>query len=241
MSEDQKEYRFFTKADMDRISEISFMTPIFDDMIAKYGFQSVLDYGCGNGIFGMYLKKQRGCYLVGVDGSEYGLRQAKELGYDRTIRIDDFCTQRLPLEDDSFDLVMLKDILEHMTDPLFVLGEAARVLSERGLLLIHVPNHFPLAYRIKFLFTNRIDTQNYFPDSKEWNFPHIRFFTMEGLEEMFDTVGLAAIENYSDHFTTFCPVIAHLPFSKKFHRYLAKRYPSQFSYGYTFLCKKKVS
>jgi SAM-dependent methyltransferase len=241
MLEEKNEYRFFTEADMDRISEISFMTPIFDDMLVRHRFQSVLDYGCGNGIFGIYLKEKRRCYLAGVDGSEYGLKQAEALGYDRTILVDDFCTKKLPLENGTFDLVMLKDILEHMMDPLFVLGEAVRVLKEKGLILIHVPNHFPLAYRIKFLFTNRIDTQNYFPDAKEWNLPHIRFFTMQGLEEMFDLAGLVTVENYSDYFTTFCPIVSHLPFSKRFHRYLARRYPSQFSYGYTFLCAKKVS
>jgi ubiquinone/menaquinone biosynthesis C-methylase UbiE len=240
MAENNKEYRFFKDADMDRIKEIAFMTPIFDDMIGKYKFQSVLDYGCGNGIYGSYFKKQTGCNLVGVDGSEYGLKQAKEHGYDSTLHINDFCTERLPLQAGTFDLVMLKDILEHMLEPLFVLDEAARLLKEGGICLIHVPNHFPIAYRIKFLFTNQIDTQGYFPDSKEWNFPHIRFFTMQGLKEMFDSVGFTIIENYSDHFTTFCPVLSHLPFSKKFHRNLAKQYPDHFSYGYTFICKKKT-
>jgi len=240
MSEKDKKYRFFSDADMDRINEIAFMTPIFDNMIAEYRFQSVLDYGCGNGIFGTYLKKRTGCYLVGIDGSEYGLKQAKERGYDSTLPINDFCTEKLPFQAGSFDLVMLKDILEHMMEPLFVFEEAVRVLKEEGLCLIHVPNHFPLAYRIKFLFTNRIDTQNYFPDSKEWNLPHIRFFTTQGLEEMFNRVGLMIIENYLDHFTTFCPVVSRLSFSKRFHRYLAKQYPAQFSYGYTFICKKKA-
>jgi O-antigen biosynthesis protein len=240
MSEKGREYRFFADADIDRIDEISFMTPIFDDIIARRDFRSVLDYGCGNGIFGIYLKEKNGCFLAGVDGSEYGLNQAKERGYDSTVRISDFSAERLPFQDGAFDLVMLKDILEHLMEPLFVLEEAARLLKEGGSLLLHVPNHFPLAYRIKFLITNRIDTQNYFPDSKEWSFPHIRFFTLPGLEEMLDKTGFSIAENYSDYFTTFCPGLSRLPFAKRFQRYLAKRYPDQFSYGYTFLCEKKV-
>ncbi len=233
-----KEYKYFTNADIDRIDDSSFMVPIFDDILLKYSFSNVLDYGCGNGIFGIYVKEKIKCKLVGVDASEYGLKNAMETGYDETVLIDDFCIEKLPFNNHSFDLVIMKDILEHLLDPLNVLQEAARVLTLNGLLLLHVPNHFPLAYRIKFLFTNRIDTQNYFPDSKEWNFPHIRFFTVRGLKEMFTEAGLTIIENYSDYFTTFCPVVSHLPYSKAFHKYLAKRYPDQFSYGYTFLCKK---
>jgi len=240
MSNTDTEYRFFTDADMDRIREIAFMIPIFDDMIAKYRFQNVLDYGCGNGLYGIYLKEKTGCCLTGVDGSEYGLKQAEERGYDRTIPVDDFCSERLPIQLETYDLVMLKDVLEHLLEPFFVLEEAVRILKGEGLCFIHIPNHFPIAYRIKFLFTNRIDTQNYFPESKEWNLPHIRFFTMQGLKEMFDKVGLTIVENYSDHFTTFCPIVSRLPLSRKFHRYMAKRYPTQFSYGYTFLCKKKA-
>lgn len=232
------EYSFFKNTDMDRIGDNTYMRPIFDSILSKYSFDSVLDYGCGNGIFGIYFKKKINCKLIGVDASGYGLKKAKELGYDETIQINDFCTGELPFDNEFFDLVLLKDILEHLLDPYTVLKEAIRVLKVNGLLLLHVPNHFPLKYRIKFLFTNRIDTQNYFPDADEWNFPHIRFFTSGGLKNKLNEMGIEIIENYSDFFTTFCPVISHILYFKSFQRYLAKRFPDDFSYGYTYLCKK---
>ena len=98
MSETKPEYRFFTDADMDRIDDISFMTPIFDDVIARYDFQKVLDYGCGNGIFGIYFKERHGCYLAGVDGSAYGLEQAKNAGMTQPRRSVIFVRRNCPLK-----------------------------------------------------------------------------------------------------------------------------------------------
>ncbi|MBI4966315.1 MAG: class I SAM-dependent methyltransferase [Desulfomonile tiedjei] len=45
----------------------------------------------------------------------------------------------LPLREESFDAVVCSELLEHVPDPLAVLGEAHRVLRGRGTLLVCVP------------------------------------------------------------------------------------------------------
>lgn len=176
--------------------------------------------------------------LIGVDGSEYGLDTALERGYNKTILVEDFCTSEIPIDDSSIDLVICKDLLEHLLDPVVVVSEISRLLKPRGVLFLHVPNHFSLKYRLKFLFTNNIDTQNYFPDSSVWNFPHIRFFSFEDIIEKFSGLGFSLIENYSGHFASFISKTDRVPFLNKFQVYLAQEFPSNFSNGFSVLLRK---
>jgi ubiquinone/menaquinone biosynthesis C-methylase UbiE len=233
-----KDYKNFPNKDLDGINN-NYMTNIFDDIIENYKFNNVLDYGCGNGIFGIYLKQKTQCNLIGVDGSEYGVKKSKELGYDQAYHIKDFCTQKIPLEDQSADFIISKDILEHLIDPDYVLNEVRRICKKDGLFLFHLPNQFPLKYRFKFLFTNNIDTQNYSPDANEWNLPHIRFYNHKCIIKKLKELGFDIIEDYSKYFVTYFPKTSKIPIINKFQQYLAKKYPSQFSIGFTILARKR--
>lgn len=83
----------------------------------------VLDYGCSDmqyrDLFG------EGIELVGADlpGNELA---TIEIGADG----------RLPLEDDSFDVVLSTQVLEHVEDPALYLAECERVLRPGGQLLL---------------------------------------------------------------------------------------------------------
>jgi SAM-dependent methyltransferase len=210
-----REFEYFTNADIDRIQN-NCMIPIFEDIIKKYRFYNILDYGCGNGLFGVFFKKKIQCKLTGVDGSPYALKKTSERGYDETILISDFSTIDLPLENETFDFVICKDVLEHLLNPSKVIQESHRVLSRNGKLLIHVPNHFSLVDVVKFLFTRNIDTLHYFPDANDWNFPHIRFFSFLGLVRGLEKAGFQMIENYSFHFARLSGVCHYLPFINYF-------------------------
>lgn len=47
--------------------------------------------------------------------------------------------EKLPILDQTFDLVLLLDVLEHVAEPDFVLGEIRRLLTPNGRLIISVP------------------------------------------------------------------------------------------------------
>ena len=57
----------------------------------------------------------------------------------------------LPFEDKTFDVVICKDILEHILEPLLVLHEVYRILKDSGYVIISVPNHFYLPFRARIL------------------------------------------------------------------------------------------
>jgi SAM-dependent methyltransferase len=86
---------------------------------------TMLDIGCGTG----WLAE---CFddYTGIDGSAEMVAAAAEQG--RHVQLGDV-DGALPFEDASFDGVVLKDLLEHVADPVAVVREARRVLKPGGL------------------------------------------------------------------------------------------------------------
>lgn len=238
---DTQDYKFFTRADMDRTRQAgNFMIPIFDEILSQTKIQNVLDVGCGNGFIASYLKESSGCYLAGIDGSSYGLEEARRRGFDDVHLVSDFCSDAFPEElvTRRFDLVICKDVLEHLYDPIPLLNYVKRILPPTGRFLVLVPNHFPFFYRLKFLLTNKLDTQNYFPEATEWNFPHVRFFTDKGMRQLFEQVGLCVDKTYCNQFAYF-PLLRRLPGGRRLRSRLADRYPSEFATALCYQLKLK--
>src|SRR5215469_2804754 len=94
-----------------------------------------LDLGCGRGTDdSMLVPVRRGMkelIYVGVDLDMHSLKDSEE-----TNRV---CADvgSLPFLDGSFDLVTSDMVFEHLSDPVAVLKEANRVLSDGGVLIIH--------------------------------------------------------------------------------------------------------
>lgn len=85
---------------------------------------TLIDFGCGNTpyqpIFAPKVKE-----YIGVDLTE-----------NPRAKIHISPTGRIQMDDQSTDLVLSTQVLEHVEDPLFYLGEAKRVLKKDGLLII---------------------------------------------------------------------------------------------------------
>jgi SAM-dependent methyltransferase len=234
--------KHFPEKYIDDIAKVSvtsnYFSSVWQETLSITGsFENMLDIGCGTGAFAAEAKVMTGCRLRGVDGSDYALQQAKEIGFETLSLISDFNVDVLPFESEQFDFCLCKDLLEHLLRPDFVLREAHRVLKQGGFLLVHVPNHFTLYGRIKFLFDNDIDTYRYFPGAKRWDFPHIRFFTHESLVELLSLEGFQISRDLSHHFSAIPYGRYLIPFPGV-RRKLVNRFPSQFAEGFTLLVKK---
>ena len=105
----------------------------------------VLDAGCGPGFFSVLLS-QAGHTVTGIDGSERMLGHARdnaaEYGVSPELMIGDFGA--LPFDDDTFDLLISRNVTHIIRDHLKVYGEWNRVLKPGGVLLIFDANwHLP--------------------------------------------------------------------------------------------------
>jgi SAM-dependent methyltransferase len=106
--------------------------------------ESVLDVGC------------RGREL-----REYLPRTVHYVGMDLFPPADVIATAEasLPFDDDSFEAVVLADVLEHLDDPHSALDEAMRVASRSVVILL--PNLFTLLFRIYFVALGRMPSKKY--------------------------------------------------------------------------------
>ena len=243
----QEDFKHFKNDYIDDISsdiENNYFSPVWEEILEEYQFDEILDIGCGNGVFTANLKKENNCKLYGVDGSTYALKEAQKNGYDEVYKIDDFCVDELPFENDRFKMVVCKDVLEHLIDPEKLITEIKRIVKPGANILIHVPNHFTLKGKIKFLFTNNIDPYNFFPSSNNWNNPHIRFFTYKDMISLFAKNQFKLVKNLSHNFSSlpyYPGRIRHLiPFKEKIEKYLSNKYPTQFAKGITVLFVKDI-
>ena len=85
---------------------------------------ALLDLGCGTGWMAEHFKDYTGVE-IGVDA----VSAAVDLG--RNVRLADL-VDPLPFADGSFDAVVVKDVLEHVVEPLAVVREIRRVLRPAG-------------------------------------------------------------------------------------------------------------
>jgi len=98
----------------------------------------ILDFGCGEGTRLNWIAANKKGSL-GLDISQKGIELARKK-YPKLnfIKAD---LEKVPLKDASFDLVYSAYVLEHLSDPEKVLGEAIRLLEPNGFLLLVAPNY----------------------------------------------------------------------------------------------------
>lgn len=116
------------------------MVPAFNkylDLFAKYGKNKgkLFDVGAATGFF-LNLAKKRGYEVSGVEMSEHATKLAQNKGIN--VYSGDMIS--LKLAPDSYDIVTMLDVLEHMTDPFKELLEAKKVLKNGGFLVVNSPN-----------------------------------------------------------------------------------------------------
>lgn len=119
---------------------------LFRELVGGPG-RRVLDVGCRAGALTRFYLD--GNDVVGLDVDRDALREAAGLGI-KTVWAD--ANRRLPFGDESFDVVVAGEILEHLAAPRSFVDEAYRLLRPGGLLVGSIPNAFRLKNRLRFLF-----------------------------------------------------------------------------------------
>ncbi|MDB9747787.1 class I SAM-dependent methyltransferase [Gammaproteobacteria bacterium] len=160
----------------------------------------VLDLGSGMGGFGK--AKPENISLYGVD-RDLSI-SANSHGYEDVVNMDIGSTV-LPFDDDSFDAILARDILEHLDSPWEVVDDLFRILKVGGRIIVSVPK----------------------PDPKiVWNdYTHRRGFTSGALSSLMENSGfhvedIFLMSGYTlaarFKISKILPIIGHIPLLRNF-------------------------
>ena len=127
--------------------------------------KAVLDLGCGSGTYTIPAAK-----LVGDDGRVYAVdvsrkaldrmeEKAEREGLKNIVRIDASAGEKIPLEDETVDVMLLIDVLQEIDDRSALFDEAYRILRQGGVVIVY-PMHIE-AEEVERLATSKsLDTED---------------------------------------------------------------------------------
>ncbi|MFH1860250.1 MAG: class I SAM-dependent methyltransferase [bacterium] len=104
------------------------------DRYVSEGQQSILDVGCGPGTTMSYLEKFG--RVMGIDVSYDAVKFCKGRGHEYVLCAS---AENLPIRDESFSLITMLDVLEHIEDDMGVLHEIARICRQNGVIILTTP------------------------------------------------------------------------------------------------------
>jgi len=101
----------------------------------------ILDMPCGRGFYLNMIRYVSKCRLVGAELDwDVILKAQRHVGTLPNVALHNCNIYALPYPDNTFDAVILSEILEHIDDDVAGLKEAYRVLKPGGVVAITVPN-----------------------------------------------------------------------------------------------------
>jgi len=144
----------------------------------------ILDLGCGDGKF--IAKFGKRCEIFGVDVSSKAVELAKKS--DVNAYKADISCEKLPFENEYFDIIYFGDVIEHLIDPDFAINEVVRVIKRNGFLVLSTPNLACWLNRLLLLLGmqplfSEVSTNKIFGRSGSFPVGHLRLFTYRALQE----------------------------------------------------------
>ena len=109
----------------------------------------VLEVGCDSGLFSMILKEKFDIELKAVEIVEEKIKTAKQRGIN--VQKTDIEKDKLPFNDNYFDMVIFAEVIEHLSNPLPILSEIKRVVKPTGTVIISTPNAVGFSARYSHL------------------------------------------------------------------------------------------
>ncbi len=145
----------------------------------------ILDVGCAMGGFLDYLYKKGLNNLSGIDLAKNFVNHANQKG-KYNIKIGS--AESIPFDDNSFDVLVINQVIEHLVEPQKAFREARRVLVDGGILYVGVPDALRYGETCSFDF--------YWFIIRE----HLQHFDIEHLKllaqmEGFELLGFSESEN----------------------------------------------
>lgn len=141
---------------------------------------SILDVGASSGTF-VELALKKGFNAQGIEPSTDGVNTARLRG----ISLIQTTAERMPFEDNSFDIVHSHHVFEHLANPMDTAKEVLRVLKPGGFAFIEVPNQLD---NIMF-FRDRIFGRVHQRKRNIRSIHHLYFFSRRAMDLLFKEAG----------------------------------------------------
>ena len=190
-------------------SHIDNILRIFDENLKTYAPNNILDVGCGSGdrtirIASHFNIDIRNAY--GVDYDEQNVIACKKRFNAKKIDLE---TDDLPHEDNTFDIVICNQVLEHLKNYRKVIDDLIRVTKKGGYIAVGIPNLAHLINRIYLLFGIQ-------PMCIHLDGPHVRSFTHKGFIKMLAPLQGIKLIDYKGALMFPLPLIATKFLAKHF-------------------------
>lgn len=114
------------------------LLPRFD----KIKGSTVIDVGCGDGEY-IEMLRDIGCDVLGVEPDPQACVVLKK----KNIPFVESSIEDARLAENSANLITMRHVIEHLTDPLRTVNECFRVLKPGGVLVVRTPNSASLSHR----------------------------------------------------------------------------------------------
>lgn len=130
------------------------------------GKVSVLEVGCGSGIFTEMIRKHKNVgKLVCTDLSSEGIKICKKKRLNGVVAN----LEKLPFKDKSFDVICGFEVLHHVNNPQKAISEACRVAKKT--IFFHEPNSWNFMRKLmeRFYYDKRAHETSYsMPQFRKW-------------------------------------------------------------------------
>lgn len=188
----------------------------------------VLEIGCATGFMGAYLRKEKKCFVVGVEERKEEVREAKKqlqkiirgnIEEEKTIK------QVREAEKLKFQVILASAVVEHLHNPWRAIRRWKTFLKRDGTLIVTTSNIVHWTMRIKILL-GKFEYEDYgILDNT-----HLRFLTPKTFRELVESAGYSIIHYSIDPVGGGYPKVSNL---------LAKLFPNMFAYQMLIVAKPK--
>jgi len=176
-----------------RAPESDYPAKLVNYLLKKYYKRtgSLLDFGCGTGDM-LKAFNAKGFKCSGTDIAPSCEKHLNGIPFEAV----DILNSDLPYDDNSFDFIFSKSVIEHLSDPVRLFKESYRVLKDNGVSIIMCPSWIHNKWGPFYV-----------------DYSHISPFTKPSLKDVMEMNGYSEVEVY--HFYQL-PHVWKLPFMKIF-------------------------
>ena len=194
------------------------------------GIIEVLDAGCGDGVVLNTLSLKKELRVVGCESNF--LRALRAQKYSRQAHIINGDLKKTPFKSGSFHIIILNQVLEHIKDDDTVLAELRRVVKDRGILVLGVPNEGCFLARLR---------NKYIQPWIQSHTDHAHFYTEEKIRDKITRSGFKILSLRRDGFmfphTKIADLLSSFSLGFIFLHALGKVFKAQCG-GLYFVCLK---